>query len=1026
MTDVSLTWSCPSTRGIPPTPRFGHTMTAIGKYLYVFGGSDGKRSFNTLFILDVDSLIWTQPPCAGTPPSTRSKHCAVPLKNDSLFVWGGIGGGNEIYLLETASLTWHIPPSNGTAPSPRYGHSGILVDQSIFIVGGHDGRKVVDDVWELDIVTMTWFPTTLTGKAPTVDPKHAAINIPGTDRILVIGGSDQGTFRELFMFERSHARWQIVDSDGKEPPTRTRYSTLVVDSNVFVFAGMGAGRPLNDVYVLSLDDLSWTEPKIGGYAPPPRMDHAMALVQDRHGTRMFIFGGHDGQQPLNDFYSLVTMTWSRITQNGSAPSARIGHTLTLVGQRLFLLGGATDGNTHKDVRVFDLELNEWHVPHVTGSPPNALVAHSCVLVGNELFVLGGGDGVHTANPLMVLDLDSLAWEEPSVEGRGPFGNYGHSACMYMRSMFVFGGYSQQFGYRNDVFALDTAMMSWSTPHINGTPPTPRVGHSMAISGSTMFIYGGSNRKRIYGDIHALNCASMTWTELKPVTDPSRFPSPRFNHSSCAIGPKIFILGGIVSKSSSHLNHKEQVSKGHWRPHKGSQYATDELFVFSSDTRQWEQPKVAGVRPGPRFRHAVQVLDSQMILYGGSKGGTEIWSLDTGLVTQASFKPKGGFSSEQANESIVDWLRQLGLEKYSRAFIKAEVDLASISQLTEADLDSMGIIALGPRKKLLMSIANRRRADEKDHTPASADLYQRRYRLEGVIRFGGGSTVKLATDMKVGKKVALKFVPDLEEFLNEVKMLKLLHSEFVVEMLDYYEDATRGNCIVLEYASRSLSDYLKVEKLGRNTRKYIMERICRIVHHLHAKNIAHLDLKPSNVCLFGLNWKLIDLGSARKAGDIVPPTMTPLYCSPETAKAIAKQNIGSLPASTSMDIWALGLMFVEMFTGQPFLRVDRVDGIQQVQTYNEIAIPSNMIDDVQARHLLTKMLHKVPMERANIVAVLRHAFFTGGMDTEQLQEAFDFLGHAETDLERSVQNVYAQLAAKRSAEEQLRTASAGAQ
>jgi hypothetical protein len=53
----SLTWSQPSTKGISPTPRHGHTMTTVGKFLYIFGGTDGKKSFNNLFVLDIGEAV---------------------------------------------------------------------------------------------------------------------------------------------------------------------------------------------------------------------------------------------------------------------------------------------------------------------------------------------------------------------------------------------------------------------------------------------------------------------------------------------------------------------------------------------------------------------------------------------------------------------------------------------------------------------------------------------------------------------------------------------------------------------------------------------------------------------------------------------------------------------------------------------------------------------------------------------------------------------------------------------------------
>jgi len=49
---VKQTWSQPTLKGSPPTPRDSHTCTAIGDNLFVFGGTDGMNPLKDLHILD--------------------------------------------------------------------------------------------------------------------------------------------------------------------------------------------------------------------------------------------------------------------------------------------------------------------------------------------------------------------------------------------------------------------------------------------------------------------------------------------------------------------------------------------------------------------------------------------------------------------------------------------------------------------------------------------------------------------------------------------------------------------------------------------------------------------------------------------------------------------------------------------------------------------------------------------------------------------------------------------------------------
>ncbi len=146
----TLTWAQPSTKGISPSPRQGHTFTSIGKFLYCFGGTDGKRSFDSLFVFDTgerqpphllvhlirhkcwsiipsDAMTWNQPATSGTTPRARYRHSATALPNDTLLIWGGIGGGTEVFIFETSSNTWVCPKTSGSPPTDRYNHTAALI-----------------------------------------------------------------------------------------------------------------------------------------------------------------------------------------------------------------------------------------------------------------------------------------------------------------------------------------------------------------------------------------------------------------------------------------------------------------------------------------------------------------------------------------------------------------------------------------------------------------------------------------------------------------------------------------------------------------------------------------------------------------------------------------------------------------------------------------------------------------------------------------------------------------------------------
>ena len=168
---------------------------------------------------------------------------------------------------------------------------------------------------------------------------------------------------------------------------------------------------------------------------------------------------------------LVTMNWRTVNTKGGRPTPRVSCTMNTVGSKLFLLGGGAGEKAFNDVRVLDLEAAVWTVPTVSGTPPAALVGHTSTLIGTELFVFGGSDGKHDGNELHMFDTDTLSWTLPSLEGRPPMARVGHSgSAVGATKIFYFGGYGVRLGYVSDTHVLDTALLSWTKPYINGTPP----------------------------------------------------------------------------------------------------------------------------------------------------------------------------------------------------------------------------------------------------------------------------------------------------------------------------------------------------------------------------------------------------------------------------------------------------------------------------------------------------------------------------------------------------------------------------
>ena len=114
---------------------------------------------------------------------------------------------------------------------------------------------------------------------------------------------------------------------------------------------------------------------------------------------------------------------------------------------------------------------------------------------------------------------------------------------------------------------------------------------------------------------------------------------------------------------------------------------NKIYVLDADTLSWSKPNVAGVTPFPRYRHASAIAGSQMYSFGGFGGGADLYALDTGIMDEnkndrdLSRRRRrgggaGGGGSDQGNE-LISWLEGLGLGKYTRVFIRQELDFDTL-------------------------------------------------------------------------------------------------------------------------------------------------------------------------------------------------------------------------------------------------------------------------------------------------------------------------------------------------------------
>jgi serine/threonine protein kinase len=267
----------------------------------------------------------------------------------------------------------------------------------------------------------------------------------------------------------------------------------------------------------------------------------------------------------------------------------------------------------------------------------------------------------------------------------------------------------------------------------------------------------------------------------------------------------------------------------------------------------------------------------------------------------------------------------------------------------------------------------------------------RYRLDAQIGRGGMSTVYLAFDTVLERRVAIKLMhreiaadsDQLERFRREARSVARLSHPHIVTVIDAGEEPSPDGdhpgvgapYIVLEYVEgETLKDLIRREGPLEipQALAYAIE-IARALGAAHERQIVHRDVKPQNV-LIGLEGgaKITDFGIARTlteegltmAGRVLGTTD---YVSPE-------QALGQ-PVTGQSDLYSLGVVLYEMFTGSvPFVAQTPV-AVAMKHVREEVPDAQLLRSDLSAatasvldRALAKELAHRYP-DAASMVADL---------------------------------------------------------
>ena len=252
----------------------------------------------------------------------------------------------------------------------------------------------------------------------------------------------------------------------------------------------------------------------------------------------------------------------------------------------------------------------------------------------------------------------------------------------------------------------------------------------------------------------------------------------------------------------------------------------------------------------------------------------------------------------------------------------------------------------------------------------------RYRIIGLLGKGGMGEVYRADDLKLGQPVALKFLPvavekdaaRLTRFYNEVRTARSVTHNNVCRVYDIGE-VDGQHFISMEYVDgEDLATLLRrIGRLPKDKAVQLARQLCAGLAAAHDQGILHRDLKPANVMIDGRGRvRITDFGLAGLAAEIKGHEVrsgTPAYMAPE--------QLAGKGVSAKSDLYSLGLVLYEMFTGEVAFKAASAADLQRLQSETTPTSPSSLVAgfDPAVERVLLRCLDPQPAARpASALAV----------------------------------------------------------
>jgi hypothetical protein len=255
-----------------------------------------------------------------------------------------------------------------------------------------------------------------------------------------------------------------------------------------------------------------------------------------------------------------------------------------------------------------------------------------------------------------------------------------------------------------------------------------------------------------------------------------------------------------------------------------------------------------------------------------------------------------------------------------------------------------------------------------------------YRLLRLVKEGGGGTVYVATDLRLNRRVALKFISvprdraARDRVIEEARSLAAVNHRSIVQIFDVVEVKSHI-VLVMEYVPGiDLEELLGSQQVDMVSALYLGLDICAALAAAHAAGLVHRDLKPANILLrpcgrtkltdFGIASAIFPAGDARTDHQ---PTVAGSY------SCMSPEHASGLPVDQRADLFAVGILLYRLLADRhPFEAED--DDLLRLRRLEDTAHRSlsETGDDMPGvvSELVDQLLEKNPQARPSSALAVR--------------------------------------------------------